>query len=134
MFRSARAAFVVALLVASHWALDLVVHRPDLPLAPGVEARVGLGLWNSMPATVAVEFALLGIGCWLYARVTRARDGVGRWGFAGLVAFLALTEVMNLTGPPPPSVEAIAWVGQAQWLLVLWAFWIDRHREVTGGP
>jgi hypothetical protein len=32
-------------------------------------------------------------------------------------------------GPPPPSVPAIAWVGQAQWLLVLWAFWTDNHRR-----
>ena len=28
-----------------------------------------------------------------------------------------------------PSVEAIAWAGHAQWLLVLWAAWVDRHRE-----
>ena len=50
MFRSRRAAWVIAALVVSHWFLDLVVHRPDLPLAPGHEARLGLGLWNSLPA------------------------------------------------------------------------------------
>ena len=130
MFRSARTACVIALLVASHWFLDLVVHRPDLPLVPGNDTRVGLGLWNSFPATLAIELALLGAGAWIYARTTRARDGIGRWAFVGLLAFLLVIEVANLFGPPPPSVQAIAWAGQAQWLLVLWAFWVDRHREV----
>jgi hypothetical protein len=41
---------VLALLVVSHWPLDAVVHRPDLPLAPGESALIGLGLWNSMPS------------------------------------------------------------------------------------
>jgi hypothetical protein len=106
------------------------VHRPDLPLVPGNDTRVGLGLWNSFPATLAIELALLGAGAWIYARTTRARDGIGRWAFVGLLAFLLVIEVANLFGPPPPSVQAIAWAGQAQWLLVLWAFWVDRHREV----
>ena len=130
LFRRARAAVVVAALVVSHWVLDLVVHRPDLPLVPGGE-RFGLGLWNSLPATLAVELTLLGVGCWLYTRATRPRDAAGRWGFVGLVAFLLAIQAANVLGPPPPSVTAIAWVGQAQWLLVLWAFWIDRHREVV---
>jgi hypothetical protein len=131
MFRSTRAAWVIAMLVASHWFLDLVVHRPDLPLIPGNDTRVGLGLWSSLPATLAVELAMLGIGAWIYSRTTRARDGVGRWAFAGLLAFLLVIEAANLFGPPPPSVQAIAWAGQAQWLIVLWAFWVDRHREVA---
>jgi membrane-bound metal-dependent hydrolase YbcI (DUF457 family) len=40
--------------VVSHWVLDFVVHRPDLPLYPG-GPRLGLGLWNSILATVIVE-------------------------------------------------------------------------------
>jgi hypothetical protein len=129
--RSARGAIVVALIVASHWFLDLAVHRPDLPLTPGDATRVGFGLWNSWPATIALELGLLAVGTWLYAKATRPRDAIGRWALVGLVAFLLVIEVANFTGPPPPSAMAIAWVGQAQWLLVLWAFWVDRHREVT---
>ena len=128
LFRKARAAVIVGALVLSHWVLDLVVHRPDLPLVPGGVERLGLGLWNSLPATLAVELALLGVGCWLYTRATRPADSAGRWGFVGLVAFLLVIQAANVLGPPPPSVAAIAWVGHAQWLLVLWAFWIDRHR------
>jgi hypothetical protein len=124
-----REALVVAALVASHWFLDAIVHRPDLPLTPLGPERIGLGLWNSLPLTLAVEVPIFIGGCWLYARATRARDWIGRWGFAGLVSFLVLVYVANLAGDPPPSVEAIAWAGHAQWLLVLWAAWVDRHRE-----
>lgn len=130
--RSKAGAIAVALLVASHWFLDFLTHRPDLPLTPVGDTRVGLGLWNSLPATILVEVPLFLAGCWLYATATRALDAVGRWGFAGLVAFLLLVHVGNLAGDPPPSAVAIAWVGHAQWLLVLWAFWIDRHRVSRG--
>jgi hypothetical protein len=124
-----REALVVAVLVASHWGLDAIVHRPDLPLSPFGGERVGLGLWNSLPATLLVEIPIFVAGCWLYARSTRPRDAIGRWAFAALVVFLATIHAMNLAGDPPPSVTAVAWVGQAQWLLVLWAAWVDRHRE-----
>ena len=124
--RDRRSALVVALLVVSHWLLDAIVHVPDLPLAPGGDARIGLGLWNSVPATLAIELTLFAAGAWLYARATWARmDKVGRWAFGGLVAFLLIIHAGNLLGPPPSSAAAIAWVGQAQWLLVAWAYWVD---------
>ncbi|MBC5781522.1 hypothetical protein H8N03_01115 [Ramlibacter sp. USB13] len=132
--KDARGAIVVALLVASHWALDAIVHVPDLPLTPGGATRVGLGLWNSMPATLAVELPVFAAGAWLYARSTwTTMDRRGRWGFGALVVFLAVVHAMNLVGPPPPTVSAIAWVGQSQWLLVAWAFWIDTHARAQPG-
>ncbi len=60
--RSARNAWILAACVISHWLLDLVVHRPDLPIVPGLKTYVGLGLWNSVPATVIVEGALFVVG------------------------------------------------------------------------
>ena len=128
--RSFAGSVVVALLVVSHWFLDALVHEPDLPLAPGAGTLVGLGLWNSRAGTLLAEVPMFAIGTWLYARSTRALDGIGRFGFLGLVALLSLVYAGNVFGPPPPSVAAIAWVGQAQWLLVLWAYWIDGHRRV----
>lgn len=128
--RNLRNALVIAALVASHWFLDLVVHAPDLPLYPGSTTRVGLGAWSSLPLTLAIEIPIFILGVWLYARTTKPVDRAGRWGFAGLVAFLLAIQAGNVLGPPPPSVEAIAWVGQAQWLLVLWGFWIDNHRRL----
>lgn len=127
--RNLAGSIVVALLVLSHWLLDALVHEPDLPFVPGVDAFAGLGLWNSRAGTLLAEVPMFAIGVWLYARGTQALDRVGRFGLLGLVAFLALIHAGNLYGPPPPSVAAIAWVGQAQWLLVLWAYWVDAHRR-----
>jgi hypothetical protein len=126
--RAIREAVLLALLVVSHWLLDLIVHRPDLPVTFTGDARLGLGLWNSMAATLLVEGAIFIAGVWLYTRATRARGAVGRWALWGLVAFLLVVYAANLLGDPPPSTTAIAWIGHAQWLLVLWGFWIDRHR------
>jgi hypothetical protein len=126
--KDCRSALVLGALVVSHWLLDLVVHRPDLPLYPG-SAKVGLGLWDSVAGTLVVELAVFGLGATLYLRATRSRDRTGAWALWSLLGFLLLVHLGNLLGPPPPSVAAIAWVGQAQWLLVLWGYWIDRHRE-----
>ena len=49
----------------SHWLLDLVVHRPDLPFYPGPSPKVGLGLWHSLPGTLVVELGLLAVGLWV---------------------------------------------------------------------
>ena len=126
---NARAALWIAALVASHWVLDWVVHRPDLLLYPGESGAHGLGLWNSLGATLAIEGALFAGGVALYGTSTRALDRVGRWALAGLVAFLALIYAASVAGPPPPSSRAVAWSGVALWLLVAWGYWIDRHRR-----
>ena len=115
-------------LVVSHWLLDFVTHRPDLPLAPGGEARVGLELWASLPLSLAAELGLLAAGVVLYRRATVARDRTGEWAFWSLVAFLVAIQLANYFGPPPPSVTAVAISAQALWLVVLWGAWIDRHR------
>jgi len=123
-----RGAWVVGLAVLSHWLLDAVVHQPDLPLYPGSAVLAGLTLWDSLTATLAVELPLFMAGVWFYLRATRPRDRVGTWGLGGLVGLLLAIYAGNLAGPPPPDVTAIAWVGQLQWLLVLWAYWVDAHR------
>ena len=117
----------IAALVVSHWVLDWITHRPDMPLYPGSE-KLGLGLWNSVPGTIAVELTLFAAGVWAYVRATRARDRVGRLGFAAFVGFLLATYAVSL-GPPPPSVTVLivsAVVGAG--LLLIWALWFDRHR------
>lgn len=121
-------AMVLGLLVLSHWGLDALVHRPDLPLYPGSAALIGLEAWSSRPLTMALELPLFALGVWLYARATAPRNAAGRWGLIALVVFLFFIYAGNLLGPPPPGAEAIAWVGQAQWLLVLWGYWVDKHR------
>jgi len=126
--RNRRGSLVVGALVFSHWVLDFVTHIPDLPLAPGSATRVGLGLWRSLPATLAVELLIFLGGVALYARSTAPRDRAGRWGLWGLVAFLLVAYLAALFGPLPPSAAALGWGGQAIWLPVLWGYWVDRHR------
>jgi hypothetical protein len=126
---SLRGAIVLGSLVVSHWFLDVIVHRPDLPLAPGTGLRLGLGLWNSIPATLTVEFGLYVVGVWLYWNATEARDRVGSLGFWSLVTFLALVEAANVLGPPPPNIGAVTTSAQAMWLLVAWGYWVDQHRK-----
>lgn len=129
--RDRHGAVVVLAVMGTHWLLDLLSHGPDLPLAPGLEVRVGFGLWRSLPATIAVEGGLFIAGVWIYLRATRARDRIGTLATAALVGLLAVLYAANLAGPPPPSQEAFATAGMASWLLVLWAWWADRHREAV---
>lgn len=126
--RYAAGALIAALVAVSHWYLDAVVHRPDLPLAQGSSLRVGLGLWNSIPGTLLLEGALFAGGVWLYASATRARDAVGRVALWGLVGLMLLAYAGNVLGPPPPSWQAVAWVGMAGWIFPFRAEWFDRHR------
>ncbi len=120
----------IAALVLSHWVLDVIAHRPDVPIWPG-GPKIGLGLWYSLPATLVVEFALFAFGAWTYARVTRARDRFGDALFWSFVAVLAVIYLMAVFGPPPPSVQVLAWSGLLGWLFVAWGYWIDRHRETV---
>ena len=122
-------AVILGALVVSHWVLDYVTHVPDMPLWPG-GPKVGLGLWRSPTATVAIESVMFIAGAWLYLGATRARDGIGRWALWTFLAFLVLSYAGALFSPPPPTVHAIAIGGLAfGWLFVGWAWWGDRHRE-----
>jgi len=124
---------VIAGLVVSHWFLDFVTHRPDMPLYPG-GPKLGLGLWNSVPATVAVEVPMFLAGIWVYTRSTRARDGVGRWGFISLMVMLLLIYVANIVSPPPPSIRALVITMAAGIpLFTAWSWWADRHRDPVKG-
>ena len=122
-----RGAFWLAVLVMSHWVLDVVSHRPDMPIWPG-GPRLGAGLWNSIPATIVVELALFASGVWLYVTSTIARDRLGRVLVWILALTLAALYFAALLGPPPPSVTALAVSGLLGWLFVAWGYWIDRHR------
>ena len=69
--RDRRAAIVLGLCVLSHWLLDLIMHRPDLPLYPGDSPHLGFGLWNSLAASLVVEGLIFAGGIALYLRSTR---------------------------------------------------------------
>ena len=127
--KNLKVSLLLGILVISHWVLDLIVHRPDLPLTPWQNIMLGFGLWNSVAGTILVEGAIFLLGVYFYSSVTKAKNKKGSFGFYGLVILLILIYVMNLFGPPPSDVEPIGYVGMAQWLFIIWGYWIDRNRS-----
>lgn len=119
---------LVLLLVVSHWVLDFVSHRPDLPLWPGSSPLLGLGLWNSVPATLVLEGTMFAAGVMLYLRSTTAADRIGSVGFWLLVVFSTAMWAGQPWSSPPPSPRFLAWFGLGSWLFPAWAGWADRHR------
>lgn len=128
--RDGRGAVVAGLCVPTHWVLDFVAHRPDMPVVPG-GTSYGLGMWNSLPLTLLVEFAIYGAGIAIYVKSTRAKDRIGTYALWSLLVFLFVTYLNAVFGDPPPNVKALAYTTLAMWLLVPWAGWADKHREVN---
>jgi hypothetical protein len=124
-----RESIIVAGVVFSHWILDFISHRPDLPLMGDDSMKFGLGLWNSFSGTIIVEFGLFAAGAYLYYSAATAKNKKGKYALIGLLACLAVMHLANLFGPPPPDVHMIAIAGNAMWLFVLWAWWIDKNRR-----
>jgi membrane-bound metal-dependent hydrolase YbcI (DUF457 family) len=115
--------------VVSHWVLDWITHRPDMPLYPGGGPKFGLGLWNSVPGTMMVELSMFAVGVLFYIQTTRARDGIGRSAFGVFVVVLLALYLGDRFSPPPASVSEIAWPGVVLTVIVLpWTWWFDRHR------
>ncbi len=104
----ARVALIAAAAVFSHWLLDALVHRPELPLAGAGSATIGLALWDSLAVALAVEAALVAAGLVLYVR----GSGLSRGRAAALVALVLVTLALTVAGmtvaPPPPSAQAMA--------------------------
>jgi membrane-bound metal-dependent hydrolase YbcI (DUF457 family) len=126
----AQAALVIAGLVLSHFLLDFITHRPDLPITTSGATKVGLGLWNAPIATLIIESLMLIVGVLVYAmtRTSQGRKvGTGLW---VLVGVLVAIYFANAFGPPPPNVMTIAVGGHALWLFVAWAYWVDRNQEI----
>ncbi|GJQ20911.1 MAG: permease [Bacteroidia bacterium] len=132
--KNRRGAIIVGLGVLSHWILDFIVHRPDLPLLPGSDTRVGLGLWNSLAGTLVLEGVLFIGGVFLFRRATKSTNRAGTVSFWSLVVFLIIVSLANIFGPPPPDTSALGYVGLSMWLLVAWGYWIDRNRSSGEAP
>lgn len=126
--RYRQGAWAVAWLVLSHWWLDLMVHRPDLPLWPG-GLRLGLGLWNHPAAEITLEVAIFAAGIWMYGKTARARDAAGRYGFLALMALLFLGWASTLFAGAPPDVKSVAVGALSMWITLPWAWWVDKHRD-----
>ena len=125
---SHRAAPLVALAVFSHWVLDLVVHRPDLPLYDNA-ARVGLGLWNYPAPAFLLEIGALFCGMFLYLRSTTATTRLGRYGMPVFGVAMLVVQAVVFFGPPPSSDRAAAVTALGSYVLfAAVAGWLERRR------
>ncbi len=130
-FRKSRAgAWVLAAGVVSHWVLDVIVHRPDMPVGWG-GPYLGLRLWDSRPATIAAELLTFAGGIVVYLKSTTPRDRTGVWSFWSLIVFLGVVWAASVLGPPPADERSVQYAGLVMWLFVPWGWWIDRHRAIV---
>jgi hypothetical protein len=114
----------------SHWLLDFVSHKPDMPLAPGTHSYFGLGLWNSLTATLVVEGGLWVIAVIVYACATRAKKRTGVFAFWGIVVLLTLAWINNIAGPPPTPTFAVQGLIFFS-VVVAWFYWVNRLRPAV---
>ena len=119
---------ILAMGVASHW-----FPRPADAQARPASFAEWPRIWDSACGTRSPE------RCSWKARSSRQRpsftskrptasDRIGTYGLGGLLAFLVLVWVGNIFGEPPPSDTVVAVAANALWLVVAWAYWVDRHR------
>src|SRR2546426_448704 len=110
------------------WVLDLIVHRPALPLYDDT-LKMGLGLWNYPTVAFLLEVAILFGGMLLYLRSTTATTAVGRYGMPVFGSVMLLIQAAAFFGPPPPNDRAAAFTALASYaLFAAGAGWLDRRR------
>jgi len=128
--RFARGASLLLAVVASHWLLDVISHRPDMSLAPGTRQVYGLGLWNSLPATLIVEggFWLLALVIYARATSTKTRLGVFVFWIGALLCTLVWYGNLHAGMDPNPVKAGIGGVLMFS-LVVGWAYWVNRLRS-----
>jgi hypothetical protein len=130
--RYSRGAWLLFAAVLSHWVLDFVSHRPDMPLAPGTHAVFGLGLWNSIPATLIVEGGFWLVAIVMYVRSTRPKNSAGTYAFWTGVVFLTLAWYGNTRGGMDPNPVRAGISGLIFFsMVVAWAYWINWLRPAV---
>jgi hypothetical protein len=130
--RYPRGAWLLFAAVLSHWVLDFVSHRPDMLLAPGTHAAFGLGLWNSIPATLAVEGGFWLLAIIFYVRATKPKNRAGTYVFWIGVVLFTLAWYGNITAGMNPNPVRAGVSGLIFFtLMVAWAYWINRLRPAT---
>ena len=130
--RNTIAAIWAGIVVASHWALDWISHRPDLTIAGG-EETFGLGLWNFPIAAMAIELALIGLAFWWFMARTKGPVVPPVALFLTLLVF----QTINWFGPEPTSLGApfVLMALFAFAILTALAFWVSStrwHRNELG--
>jgi protein-S-isoprenylcysteine O-methyltransferase Ste14 len=76
---------------------------------------------------------LFSAGLALYASTTRAKDAIGRWALIALAVLLFAFFIFDALDPSAPPSVAVIWISAliATAIILFWAGWIDRHREIV---
>lgn len=124
------AAIAVGLVTASHWALDFLVHRPDLPLWFG-GPKVGLGWWNFPGPQQALEMGLLAIAAaaWGWRRGLQGHSG---WSAPLFVVLLVVMQLVSIVAPPNGGVPQMAIASLSAYLLAVLFAWLMDQTELRG--
>ena len=127
-----RAALLLAAVVVSHWLLDVLVHRPELPVATTGSRQLGFGLWSNMTVALAVEAALV-IGGLSLVFAGRSMSRARKLALAAIsLLVLAFTVVGMTVAPPPPSASAMAGSSLGAILLVCMLYgWLGRGVQAS---
>ncbi|HXF48395.1 MAG TPA: hypothetical protein VNL73_03080 [Verrucomicrobiae bacterium] len=130
-WQKSKVASIIAIAVLSHFFLDLLVHRPDLPLAFGTSSpKLGIGLWNYPAAAYLLESAIFLVGAWIYLKTTKPASKLGKYGMPVFALLLLIFNLLNLFGPPPPKVQMVAASGFVMYFVLAGAaFWLDKKRS-----
>jgi hypothetical protein len=121
----------IGVAVFSHWVLDFLVHRRDLPLYDDA-AKVGLGIWNYPIIALSLEAFLLFGGMIMYLSRTRPLSTVGRLGPPTFGVLMLAIQGYIFFGPPPASPVAAAVTALVSYVVfAAVAHWLDRNREST---
>ena len=122
-----RTALTLGIAVISHWVLDFLVHTQELLLIPGIDFKVGLGLWNFLFISVALEFVFLLIGSLIYFKSTELESKfAGKYGMFLFIGFLGFLTIMVYFMINPTNVtEAMIYLLLSFIGLSLIAFWLD---------
>ena len=120
---------IVGMAVFSHWILDFIVHRPDLPLYDNAH-KVGLGLWNyPLPALFAEAVFLFG-GMAIYLKATQVGRPLGRYGMLAFGGIMLAVQCLVFFGAPPPSDKAAAITALISYFLfAAIAYGLERTRK-----
>jgi hypothetical protein len=129
--RNWSAAVWIGVAVFSHWVLDFVVHRRDLPLYDDA-AKLGLGLWNYPILALSLEALLLFGGMIMYLRRTKPLNGFGRFGPPIFGILMLAIQSYVFFGPPPTSPVAAGMTALVSYLVfAAGVYWLDRNRQAT---
>jgi hypothetical protein len=126
MDRGGRAAWVIAIVVLSHFVLDFLSHVPDLPIIDE-SFKIGFGLNNNIRIELGVEILIAVLGLVVYWRSVPSSKRMARYGSIVLIALLsALTGIGALaTSAPTASQAAISGLALIALVSAI-TFWLDR--------